>query len=191
MLAIIDNYDSFTYNLYQYLGEMEKDIQVFRNDKITPEELEALDPDQIVISPGPKTPDQAGNCLAIIDHFHDKVPILGICLGHQAIGQYFGGKIVHAPSLFHGKSSEIIHTGKGLFSGLATPLQVARYHSLVIAPESLPEMLKVTASTQDGVIMAVAHRQYPVYGLQFHPESINTPEGKTILRNFLSQGGGD
>ena len=188
MVLLIDNYDSFTYNLYQYLGELGEEVAVFRNDKIDEVQIKDIDPDKIVISPGPKTPDEAGNCLKIIEKFYRKIPILGVCLGHQCIGQYFGGKVIHAPKPFHGKTSLITHQGKGIFEGLENPLKVARYHSLIIEKSSLPENLEITAETDDGIIMALKHREFPVYGIQFHPESINTDHGKKIIENFLKAG---
>lgn len=185
MIVLIDNYDSFTYNLYQYLGEFEADIQVIRNDKITAEELLELAPDQVVISPGPKTPDDAGNCLDIIEKVSGKIPILGVCLGHQSIGQAFGGDVVHAKTLFHGKQSTITLKDDPLFEGMCKTIDVARYHSLVVKLETLPACFEVLAKTDEGEIMAMKHKTLLVYGLQFHPESILTDDGKTILKNFV------
>ncbi len=191
MLLMIDNYDSFTYNLVQYLGELGADVRVFRNDRITVEQIGELAPEKIVISPGPCTPNEAGVSIAAIQAFAGKVPILGVCLGHQSIGQAFGGKIVHARSIMHGKTSMIHHDNIGVFSGLPDPFEATRYHSLVIEKESLPDCLEVTAWTEDsdiGVdeIMGVRHRTLPIEGVQFHPESILTRSGHDLLRNFLN-----
>ncbi|MEY3297462.1 MAG: hypothetical protein RLZZ597_722 [Cyanobacteriota bacterium] len=192
MILVIDNYDSFTYNLVQYLGELgqempvAQDLRVYRNDQISLDEIKALAPDGIVISPGPGTPDDSGVSLAVIRELGPTVPILGVCLGHQSIGQVFGGKIIRAPELMHGKTSPIYHRGQGVFAGLDNPFQATRYHSLVIEPQSCPAELEVTAWVADGTIMGVQHRQYPtLQGVQFHPESILTDSGKQILRNFL------
>lgn len=192
MLVVIDNYDSFTYNLVQYLGELGTElpvassIQVYRNDKIAIEQIAALKPDGIVISPGPGRPEDAGISGALIREFAATLPIFGVCLGHQSIGQIFGGKIIRSPVLMHGKTSEIHHTGVGVFRGLANPFQATRYHSLVIERESCPEVLEITAWVDDGTIMGVRHRNYPhLEGVQFHPESILTSSGKQLLRNFL------
>ncbi len=187
MILVIDNYDSFTYNLVQYLGELGAEMKVFRNDAITLEEIGALQPERIVISPGPGTPHQAGITMDTIRHFGPSVPILGVCLGHQAIGAVYGGRVVRAPRLMHGKTSVISHDGKGVFRGVDNPLVATRYHSLAIDPASVPAELEVTALAEDGTIMGVRHRYYPVEGVQFHPESILTPEGMKILRNFLEQ----
>lgn len=186
MILIIDNYDSFTYNLYQYIGVFQDDIRVIRNDKITVEEIEEMDPERIILSPGPKSPKDAGICLDVVKEFYDKKPMLGICLGHQCIGEAFGGNVSYAKALFHGKQSRITHEGTGLFQGIPSPIAVARYHSLAVQEEGLPEYLLVTARTKDGEIMAMQHRKYPVYGLQFHPESIYTEHGKRIIENFLT-----
>lgn len=186
MILLIDNYDSFTYNLYQYMGIFTTDIVVKRNDKVTIEEIEQLNPEKIVISPGPKSPKEAGICLEVIKYFGDKKPILGICLGHQCIGEAYGATVSYAKKIFHGKQSVIEHDGKGLFEGIDSPIKVARYHSLAIIEETLPECLEVTAKTEDGEIMAVRHKEYPVYGLQFHPESIYTEHGKKIIENFIN-----
>jgi anthranilate synthase component II len=192
MILVIDNYDSFTYNLVQYLGELGQELpvadtlQVFRNDQISLEQIVDLAPDGIVISPGPGTPDDSGVSLEVIRQLGPTVPILGVCLGHQSIGQVFGGQIVRAAELMHGKTSPIHHSGKGVFAGLANPFQATRYHSLVIEPTSCPAVLEVTAWVEDGTIMGVQHRDYPhLQGVQFHPESILTESGKHILRNFL------
>jgi anthranilate synthase component 2 len=187
MLLMIDNYDSFTYNLVQYLGELGEDVKVVRNDEMSLDEIERLAPERIVLSPGPCTPNEAGVSLELIPRFAGRVPILGVCLGHQAIGQAFGGKIVHAQSLMHGKVSRIHHAGAGVFRGLPTPYDATRYHSLAIERESCPEALEVTAWTEDGEIMGVRHRSLPVEGVQFHPESILTEHGHALLRNFLKR----
>jgi anthranilate synthase component 2 len=185
MLLMIDNYDSFTYNLVQYFGELGEDVRVFRNDQITLDAIAALAPAYIVISPGPCTPNEAGISVPLIKRYAGDVPILGVCLGHQAIGQAFGGRIVHAKSVMHGKTSAIRHEGEGVFAGLANPLTATRYHSLVIERASLPECLQVTAWSDDGEIMGVRHRDVAVEGVQFHPESILTEAGHDLLRNFL------
>jgi len=190
MLLMIDNYDSFTYNLVQYLGELGADVRVYRNDRIGLEEITALGPEHIVISPGPCTPNEAGISVHVIEHFSGKVPILGVCLGHQAIGQAFGGRVVHAGAVMHGKTSPIHHRGEGVFHGLADPFQATRYHSLVIDRESLPDCLEITAWTETlegeiDEIMGVRHRSLRVAGVQFHPESIMTEHGHALLRNFL------
>ena len=185
MIILIDNYDSFTYNLYQYLGRFDKDIRVFRNDEITVEEIEKLDPDQIVISPGPKTPKEAGISIEVIKKLYTKYPILGICLGHQAMGEAFGGTVSYAKQLCHGKASNIIHSESGIFHGIPQNTQIARYHSLAIVEETLSSEFDITARTNDGEIMAIAHKEYPVIGLQFHPESIYTPEGMKMIENFV------
>lgn len=184
MIVLVDNYDSFTFNLYQYLGEFDRDIRVFRNDEINSEKILEMLPDRVVISPGPKSPNEAGNCIEIIKNVSGKIPILGVCLGHQSIGAAFGAVISNAKELFHGKDSLIEHDGKGIFTGVSNPLQVARYHSLSIVPQSLPDCLCVTAEV-DGEIMAIRHREYDVVGLQFHPESIYTPEGMKLIENFV------
>ncbi|MGC8862449.1 MAG: aminodeoxychorismate/anthranilate synthase component II [Armatimonadota bacterium] len=185
MILMIDNYDSFTYNLVQYLGEMGQQLKVFRNDRITIEEIERMAPDRIVISPGPCTPDEAGISVELIRHFAGKIPILGVCLGHQSIGQAFGGEIVRAPRLMHGKTSMIYHDGEGVFRGLPNPFEATRYHSLVIRRETMPECLKITAETDQREVMGVRHKEFPVEGVQFHPESILTREGKKLLANFV------
>jgi anthranilate synthase/aminodeoxychorismate synthase-like glutamine amidotransferase len=184
---LLDNYDSFTYNLVQYLGELGERVLVRRNDQVTLAEIERLRPRRLVISPGPGTPDTAGLTLAVIERFAGKVPILGVCLGHQAIGQAFGGKVVGAPTLMHGKTSEILHDGRTIFRGLPQRFTAGRYHSLVVSAKGFPKKeLEVSAWTRDGVIMAARHRRYRVEGVQFHPESILTAEGKRLLKNFLS-----
>jgi anthranilate synthase component II len=185
MLLMIDNYDSFTYNLVQYFGELKQEVVVFRNDEISLEEVAALRPAHIVISPGPCTPNEAGISVPLVKRFAGEIPILGVCLGHQSIGQAFGGKIVHAKQLMHGKVSTIHHAGRGVFNGIAEPFEATRYHSLVIERESLPQELEVTAWTDDGEIMGVRHRSLPVEGVQFHPESILTQFGHDLLRNFV------
>jgi anthranilate synthase component 2 len=187
MLLMIDNYDSFTYNLVQYLGELGEDVSVHRNDEITLEEVEAMAPARIVISPGPCTPKEAGISVPLIRHFAGRIPILGVCLGHQSIGEAFGGRIVHARQLMHGKTSPIHHANQGVFAGLPNPMTATRYHSLVIEPESRPEVLEVTAWTEDGEIMGVRHRELAVEGVQFHPESILTECGHELLKNFLEE----
>lgn len=190
MFVLIDNYDSFTYNLVQYFGQLGSEPAVFRNDRITIAELEALAPERLVISPGPCTPNEAGISCAAIGVFAGRIPILGVCLGHQSIGQVFGAQIVRAPELMHGKTSPVLHDGKGLFAGLTNPFDATRYHSLVIAPETLPDCLECSAWTIDGVIMGVRHREYAVEGVQFHPESILTASGIALLNNFLRLTGG-
>ncbi|HHW57629.1 MAG TPA: aminodeoxychorismate/anthranilate synthase component II [Clostridia bacterium] len=185
MIIIIDNYDSFTYNLYQYVGEMKEEVVVVRNDEITVEEVAKLNPNKIILSPGPGRPENAGICVELIKNLGQKVPMLGICLGHQAIGYVYGAKIVKADRIMHGKTSLIFHNGRGIFENVKNPIEGMRYHSLVIDRKTLPEELEITAQTEEGVIMGVRHRKYPVYGLQFHPESILTEQGKEILRNFL------
>jgi anthranilate synthase component 2 len=185
-LLVIDNYDSFTYNLIHYVGELGATPIVYRNDKITLEQIETLAPDAILLSPGPKTPSEAGICLAVIDRFSATTPILGVCLGHQAIGQAMGGEVVRAPELMHGKTSRITHSGRGLFRGLNSGFEATRYHSLIVRSETLPPVLEVTATTDDGLIMAVQHKARPLHGVQFHPESIASENGKAILQNFLN-----
>ncbi|HQZ13748.1 MAG TPA: aminodeoxychorismate/anthranilate synthase component II [Devosia sp.] len=185
-LLVIDNYDSFTYNLVHFLGELGADAIVRRNDKITLDEIAALAPDGIVLSPGPGTPDSAGVCLAVIERFAPTVPMLGVCLGHQAMGQAMGGDVIRAPELMHGKTSAISHTGKGLFRGLNSGFEATRYHSLIVKPETLPPTLEVTASTADGLIMGLQHKQFPMHGVQFHPESIASENGHALLQNFIN-----
>ena len=189
MLLMIDNYDSFTYNLVQYFGELGEDVRVYRNDEIALEEIERLAPERICISPGPCSPDQAGISLGVFDRFAGRMPILGVCLGHQALGQAFGGRVVRAQTLMHGKTAPIVHTGVGVFSGLPSPFEATRYHSLAVERESLPDCLEVTAWTADGEIMGLRHRSLPVEGVKFHPESIATEHGHAMLKNFLQAPG--
>ncbi|MGE9291918.1 MAG: anthranilate synthase component II [Puniceicoccales bacterium] len=185
MLLVLDNYDSFTYNLVQYFGELGSLPQVYRNDQLTADQAEELNPTAIVISPGPCSPNEAGQSLALIERFAGKVPLLGVCLGHQCIGQYFGGKVIRADRLMHGKTSPIQHTGKSVFEGLSNPFEATRYHSLIVERSSLPDCLEVTADTAEGEIMGLRHKELEVHGVQFHPESLATLEGKKILDNFL------
>ena len=185
MLLMLDNYDSFTYNLVQYLGELGQDLKVYRNDKITIGGIEALKPERIVISPGPCTPKEAGISIDVIKHFAGKVPVLGVCLGHQSIGEAFGGDVIRAPYLMHGKTSMIQHDNRTIFKGLPNPFEATRYHSLIIKRETLPPVLEISAWTDDGIIMGVRHKQFKVEGVQFHPESILTGAGKDLLKNFL------
>jgi anthranilate synthase/aminodeoxychorismate synthase-like glutamine amidotransferase len=185
MLIMIDNYDSFTYNLVQYLGELGEDIRVFRNDMITLKEMERLNPVGIVVSPGPCTPNEAGISMDVIRHFTGRVPVLGVCLGHQAIGAVFGGEVIRAPYLMHGKTSLIHHDGRTIFEGLPNPFTATRYHSLIIKRETVPDCLEISAWTEDGIVMGVRHREAVVEGVQFHPESILTSSGKDLLRNFI------
>jgi anthranilate synthase/aminodeoxychorismate synthase-like glutamine amidotransferase len=189
MIFVLDNYDSFTYNLVQYLGELGAEVEVYRNDELTVEEVEALKPERILLSPGPCTPSEAGILVPLIRHMAGKAPILGVCLGHQAIGEAFGGKVVRAQQLMHGKTSQVAHDGKGIFAGLATPLTCTRYHSLIVEEDSLPAELMITARTpaKDGgsVIMGLRHRSLPIEGVQFHPESVLTEGGHQMIRNFL------
>jgi anthranilate synthase component 2 len=185
MLLLIDNYDSFTYNLYHFLGELGATIEVWRNDSISVEDALALKPTGIVISPGPCDPDRAGICLELIARAAGSTPILGVCLGHQAIGQAYGARVVRAPSPMHGKLSPVFHEGESVFAGLPSPLTATRYHSLTLEPESLPDCLQVTARTEDGVIMGLCHKELPLHGVQFHPESIASEQGHALLDNFL------
>lgn len=185
MLLMIDNYDSFTYNLVQYFGELGQSLQVYRNNKISIAEIEKMKPERIVISPGPCTPKEAGVSIDVIKHFAGKVPVLGVCLGHQSIGEAFGGDVIRAPYLMHGKTSLIHHDNKTIFAGLPNPFVATRYHSLIIKRETLPSVLEVTAWTDDGIIMGVRHKEFKIEGVQFHPESILTNAGKDLLRNFL------
>ena len=188
MILLVDNYDSFSYNLYQLVGEINPDIRVIRNDEMTVEEIENLSPEKIIISPGPGKPEDAGICIDVIKHFAKKVPILGVCLGHQAICKAFGAAVSHAKSIMHGKESVIkTDTSSLIFKGLPKNITVARYHSLAAVDSTMPDCLKITATSDDGEIMAVEHRHFPVYGLQFHPESIMTPDGMTMLRNFMKE----
>lgn len=185
-VLVIDNYDSFTYNLVHYLGDLGADLTVMRNDKITLDEINEMAPEAIVLSPGPCTPNEAGICLSVVERFGSEIPLFGVCLGMQSMGQAFGGDIVRAPSLMHGKISPISHTGKGVFKGLNADFDATRYHSLAIEPTSMPDVLEVTAKTDDGVIMGVQHKTLPVHGVQFHPESIASENGHAILQNFLN-----
>jgi len=184
-ILVIDNYDSFTYNLVHFLGELGAKLAVYRNDKISVDDVVAMDPEAIVISPGPCTPNEAGICLSMIERAGADIPIFGVCLGHQAIGQAYGGKVVRAPTLMHGKISTVHHTGRSVFRGINGDFQATRYHSLTVDPESLPEVIEVTATSDDGVIMGAMHRNHPVHGVQFHPESIASEHGHRVLQNFL------
>jgi anthranilate synthase/aminodeoxychorismate synthase-like glutamine amidotransferase len=186
VILLLDNYDSFTYNLAQYLGELGCRVEVHRNDKISVEDIVRRKPEKIVISPGPCTPQDAGICIELIQKLAGKIPILGVCLGHQAMGAAFGGKIVRAPKLFHGKTSEIEHDGKGIFRKLSNPFTATRYHSLIVERKSLPRELTITAETHDGIIMGMRHKRYVLEGVQFHPESVLTVPGKELLQNFLA-----
>ncbi|WP_127534433.1 aminodeoxychorismate/anthranilate synthase component II [Paenibacillus kobensis] len=190
MILVIDNYDSFTYNLVQYLGELGQDIVVKRNDEIGLDDIAAMAPDHILISPGPCSPNEAGISLAVIDRFKGEIPIFGVCLGHQSIGQAFGGDVIRAEKLMHGKTSEILHDGKTIFEGIPSPFTATRYHSLIVKRETLPDCLEITAETAEGEIMGLRHKEYPIEGVQFHPESIITENGLTMLRNFLSKRAG-
>jgi para-aminobenzoate synthetase component 2 len=185
MILVIDNYDSFTYNLVQYLGELGAQLEVRRNDQTTVEKIARLAPERIVISPGPKTPSEAGICLEVIEQFAGRLPLLGVCLGHQAIGQAFGGKVIRAPEIMHGKTSEIRHDGRTIFAGLPNPFSATRYHSLIVERSTLPPCLEISATTADGLIMGLRHKEMKVEGVQFHPESVLTPAGKQLLANFL------
>lgn len=190
MILLIDNYDSFVYNLYQFLAVEDPDVRLVRNDRITPEEALSMEPDAIVISPGPGKPSDAGVCIELIRQLKGRIPILGVCLGHQAIGEAFGATVTHASRLMHGKTSLLTDVaGDIIFKGIKKPVQVARYHSLSVQESTLPEELEVTARSDDGEIMAMRHREYPIYGLQFHPESVMTPEGSAMIRNFLEAAG--
>jgi anthranilate synthase/aminodeoxychorismate synthase-like glutamine amidotransferase len=186
VILLLDNYDSFTYNLAQYLGELGCHVEVHRNDRISVEQIVERKPERIVISPGPCTPQEAGICVELVQKLAGKIPILGVCLGHQAIGAAFGGKIIRAPKLFHGKTSQIRHDSSGVFRGLPNPFTATRYHSLIVERKSLPTALHVTAETDDDIIMGMQHREYPLMGVQFHPESVLTESGKQLLKNFLS-----
>ncbi|CUS77317.1 anthranilate synthase, component II [Candidatus Kryptobacter tengchongensis] len=185
MILIIDNYDSFTYNLVQYIGEIGVEMEVARNDAITIDEIKQIKPDAIVISPGPCTPYEAGISIEVIRQFHKSTPILGVCLGHQAIGVAFGGKVIKAPTIMHGKVSKIYHNNSSIFSGLPNPFKATRYHSLIVDRNTLPDSLEITAWTEDGIIMGLKHKEFPTFGVQFHPESIMTEFGKEILKNFI------
>jgi anthranilate synthase component 2 len=186
VILLLDNYDSFTYNLAQYLGELGCQVEVHRNDRISVEQIAQRKPERIVISPGPCTPQEAGISVEMVQKLAGKIPILGVCLGHQAIGAAFGGKIIRAPKLFHGKTSQIRHDGSGVFRGLPNPFTATRYHSLIVERKSLPKELQITAETHGGIIMGMQHRKYPLMGVQFHPESVLTESGKQLLKNFLS-----
>lgn len=188
MILVIDNYDSFTYNLVQYLGELGEEVVVYRNDQIDMAGIEKLQPSHILISPGPCTPNEAGISLELIEHFKGKIPILGVCLGHQSIGQVFGGDVVRADKLMHGKTSDIYHDGRGIFEGLPSPYTATRYHSLIVRRDTLPDCLEISAETKEGEIMGLRHKEYPIEGVQFHPESIITDHGHQLLRNFLAIG---
>jgi anthranilate synthase component 2 len=188
MLLMIDNYDSFTYNLVQYFGELGADVKVFRNDEITIKEIEKLAPEFLVVSPGPCTPNEAGISVAAIEHFAGKLPILGVCLGHQSIAQAFGGKIIHAQKIMHGKTSMMSHDGKGIFKDIENPFEATRYHSLVAEEKSLPDCLEISATSEDGEIMGLRHKELAIEGMQFHPESILTKPGHDLLKNFLNIG---
>jgi len=185
MVFVLDNYDSFTYNLVQYMGELGAEMTIRRNDELTVDEVEALNPERILLSPGPCTPQEAGISIELIQRFAGRVPILGVCLGHQAIGAAFGGDVIRAPKLMHGKTSEVEHDGKTIFTGVANPMTCTRYHSLIVSDKNLPEELEVSARTSDGTIMGLRHCNYPVEGVQFHPESVLTSDGKRLIKNFL------
>ena len=185
MVFVLDNYDSFTYNLVQYMGELGAEMTIRRNDELTVDEVESLAPERVLLSPGPCTPQEAGISIDLIQRFAGKVPILGVCLGHQAIGAAFGGDVVRAPKLMHGKTSEVEHDGKTIFTGIDSPMTCTRYHSLIVSDQNLPADLEVSARTADGTIMGLRHRQYPVEGVQFHPESVLTDDGKRLIKNFL------
>ncbi|MDF1849531.1 MAG: aminodeoxychorismate/anthranilate synthase component II [Verrucomicrobiales bacterium] len=185
MLLVIDNYDSFTYNLVQYFGELGAEMEVYRNDKISIDEIREKGPERICVSPGPCTPDDAGISCDVIREFAGELPLFGVCLGHQSIGQVFGGDVIRADRLMHGKTSPVFHHGEGLFQGLPSPFEATRYHSLIVKRETLPDSLEITAETEEGEIMGLRHKEYPIHGVQFHPESILTAEGKKILQNFL------
>lgn len=185
MVFVLDNYDSFTYNLVQYMGELGAEMEVRRNDELTVDEVEALEPQRILLSPGPCTPQEAGISIELVRRFAGRVPILGVCLGHQAIGAAFGGDVVRAPKLMHGKTSEVEHDGETIFTGIASPMICTRYHSLIVAEKNLPEELEISARAADGTIMGLRHRKYAVEGVQFHPESVLTADGKRLIRNYL------
>jgi anthranilate synthase component 2 len=185
MIFVLDNYDSFTYNLVQYMGELGAEMTIRRNDELTVEEVEALTPERVLLSPGPCTPQEAGILIPLIQRLAGKVPILGVCLGHQAIGAAFGGDVVRAPQLMHGKTSAVDHDGKSIFAGIASPMTCTRYHSLIVKEETLPDELEVSARSSDGIIMGLRHRAYQVEGVQFHPESVLTQDGKRLIQNFM------
>jgi para-aminobenzoate synthetase component 2 len=185
MILMIDNYDSFTYNIAQYLGELGVELAVWRNDQFELEQIAELQPQAIVISPGPCTPNDAGLTLAVLERYHREFPMFGVCLGHQSMGQFFGGRVIHAPQLMHGKTSEIVHEGDPMFAEIPSPFVATRYHSLIVERSTFPDTLEITAETRDGLIMALKHRELPIYGVQFHPESYSTSAGKQILKNFL------
>jgi anthranilate synthase/aminodeoxychorismate synthase-like glutamine amidotransferase len=189
MILMIDNYDSFTFNIVQYLGQMGEDVRVYRNDKITLEEINRFNPQAIFLSPGPRSPREAGITVEVIRNFYTSVPIMGICLGHQSIGFAFGGEVVRAERIMHGKTSMVRHDGKTIFAGLPNPFSAGRYHSLIVKRETLPDCLEISAETEEGEIMGLRHKQYPVEGIQFHPESVLTPQGKRIIKNFLKYTG--
>jgi anthranilate synthase/aminodeoxychorismate synthase-like glutamine amidotransferase len=189
MILMIDNYDSFTFNIVQYLAQMGKDVRVYRNDKITLKEIEKMKPAAIFLSPGPRSPREAGITVEVVRNFHQSVPLMGICLGHQSIGFAFGGDIVRAEKIMHGKTSMINNDGKTIFAGVPNPFSAGRYHSLIVQRETLPDCLEISAETEEGEIMGLRHKQYPVEGIQFHPESVLTPQGKRIIRNFLKYTG--
>jgi len=186
-VVVIDNYDSFVYILVQYLGELGADLHIYRHDEITIDEIKALEPDAILVSPGPGTPDDAGISLQVVEQLGPTTPVLGVCLGHQCIGQVFGGDVVRAPSVMHGKTSTVSHSGQGVFEGLDDSLTVTRYHSLIVEADSIPDVLEVTATSEDGVVMGLRHRTFPIEGVQFHPESVLTDSGHQMLKNFLAQ----
>ena len=188
MILVIDNYDSFTYNLVQLVGQHTSDFRVARNDALTVEQVAALRPERIIISPGPGRPEHAGICVSLLQTVSTSIPTLGVCLGHQAIGYAFGGRVIHAPTLMHGKISAIAHGGDGIYTGLANPFEATRYHSLVISPDDFPSQLAITARTSDGVIMGVRHKEYPIEGIQFHPESVLTTAGPALLANWITHG---
>jgi anthranilate synthase component 2 len=185
MVFVLDNYDSFTYNLVQYMGELGAEMTICRNDELTVEEVEALEPERLLLSPGPCTPQEAGILIPLIQRFAGKVPILGVCLGHQAIGAAFGGDVVRAPQLMHGKTSSVEHDGKSIFAGIESPMTCTRYHSLIVSEETLPKELEISARSGDGIIMGLRHRRYPIEGVQFHPESVLTQDGKKLIKKFL------
>lgn len=188
MILLIDNYDSFTHNIAQYLGVLQQKVRIFRNDKVDVNKIRKMAPEKIIISPGPGRPEDAGICLEMIQSLHKDIPILGICLGHQSIAQAFGGKVIRAPRMMHGKTSPIYHKKTGIFKGISSPVEVTRYHSLIVEKPSLPKCFRITSETDDGIIMGIKHRRYPIEGLQFHPESYMTSSGLNMLENFISRG---